>query len=162
MGEVRSWRGGRNGVRREPFKLSPFRKCTGKSRPYVVKMKNASGKYNQVTVIKLMVDNWLGGSREGMVAYHKNGQLDDNCLNNIGFTTRAKLGKATGAKAEGRRPVEKLDPLTLKPLEVYGSAREAARANFMSYQTILDRCNNPKAFRSPKAPDGYIYRYERD
>jgi len=161
MRQVRSWRGS-HGRLKKPKLLTQYRKTSGKSNPYVVKLHRGGGHYSEVHVIRLMVESWLGGRPEGMVAYHKNGQLDDNCLNNIGFCTRQQLGRMTGADADIRRPVEKLDPRTLRPVEVYGSAREAGRKNFMSYQTILDRCNRPEGFRSPVAPDGYIYRWEKE
>ena len=36
--------------------------------------------------------------------------------------------------------------------------REAARENFMSYQTVMDRCNGK--VKGPFAPDGYAYAWE--
>ena len=43
-------------------------------------------------------------------------------------------------------------------VEVYRSAREAARKNSMSYQTVLDRCHN--RVKKPFALDGYTYQFE--
>ena len=43
-------------------------------------------------------------------------------------------------------------------VEVYSSAREAAKQNFMSYQTVIDRCNGK--CKSAFAPDGYAYAWE--
>lgn len=37
-------------------------------------------------------------------------------------------------------------------------AREAAKANHMSYQTVLDRCNGK--VKNPYALDGFTYRFE--
>ena len=43
-------------------------------------------------------------------------------------------------------------------VDVYSSARKAARENYMSYQTIMDRCNGK--CKSAFAPDGYAYAWE--
>lgn len=40
----------------------------------------------------------------------------------------------------------------------YQVDREAARENYMSYQTIIDRCNGK--CKSAFAPDGYAYAWE--
>ena len=45
-------------------------------------------------------------------------------------------------------------------IEVYPSARAAARDNFMSYQTVIDRCNGK--VKSTFAPDGFAYVWEDD
>ena len=43
-------------------------------------------------------------------------------------------------------------------VDVYTSARQAAKSNFMSYQTVIDRCNGK--CKSAFAPDGYAYAWE--
>lgn len=43
-------------------------------------------------------------------------------------------------------------------MEVYSSAREAARRNFMSYQTVIDLCNGK--VKRGKAPDGFVYEWD--
>lgn len=43
-------------------------------------------------------------------------------------------------------------------VDVYSSAREAAKKNFMSRQTITDRCNGK--CKGAFAPDGYAYAWE--
>ena len=62
----------------------------------------------------------------------------------------------TGAKSR-RRPVAKLDAGG-EVVEVYPSAREAARRNYMSYQTVIDRCNGK--VKGAFAPDGYAYAWD--
>lgn len=44
-------------------------------------------------------------------------------------------------------------------LECYSSARQAAKANYFSYKTIIDRCNG-KCKRHVLAPDGNYYAWD--
>ena len=53
--------------------------------------------------------------------------------------------------------VAKIDS-TGEIVEVYPSAREAGRQNYMASQTIIDRCNGLR--KSAFAPDGYAYAWE--
>lgn len=122
-----------------------------------VKLTDADGKSIDAKVLSLMVDTWMGGKRPGQVPYHKNGDLKDNWVGNIGFTSRKELGRKTGA-ASGRVPVAKVTPEG-EVVAVYSSARAAAKANHMSYQTVLDRCNGK--VKKPFALDGHTYQFER-
>lgn len=121
-----------------------------------VKLTDASGKSKDVSVLGLMVDVWFGGCPAGKVPYHKNGDLTDNDIRNIGFTSRPELGKLTGAKS-ARRPVRKVDE-SGEAVAFYPSAREAARQNHMSYQAVLDRCNGK--VKKPFALDGHTYQFD--
>ena len=159
QGEVRTWRYRKERRMKAPRLLVPFMRHRGigpESRKRFVKLTDADGNTTERTVLSLMVETWCGGKRPGMVAYHKNGDLNDNALHNIGFATRQKLGKMTGAKAN-RKPVVKIDP-TGEVVAIYPSARAAARANHMSYQTVIDRCNGK--IKKPFALDGHNYQYE--
>lgn len=44
-------------------------------------------------------------------------------------------------------------------VEIYRSVRQAAIANHMSDQTVLDRCYNK--VKKPFALDGYTYQFEK-
>lgn len=59
-------------------------------------------------------------------------------------------------KRSRRRPVAKIDSAG-NVIAVYSSAREAARANFMSYQAVLDRCNGK--VQKPYVLDGFTYQF---
>lgn len=61
-----------------------------------------------------------------------------------------------GARSR-RKAVVKIDNYG-EIVEVYSSARMAAKANYMSHQTVTDRCNGK--CRSIFAPDGYAYAWE--
>lgn len=160
MAEVRcwKWRGRRTAA---PHYLTQYRRkpCRKghRSNRYYFKLTAPDGKAREVAVLNLMVDVWLGGRPPGKVAYHRNGDLADSCLHNIAFATPRELGAMTGAQAS-RRPVEKVD-ICGEVVEVYSSARAAARANHMSYQAVLDRCNGK--VKNPYALDGYNYRFEK-
>ena len=160
FGEVRSWRKRGGGRLAAPHKMKTSwwhrndRKNPG--RKQIVKLTDEDGKWKKVPVVNLMVDVWLGGKREGFVAYHKNGDLSDNCANNIAFITREALGRKTGG-ASKRIPVVKINR-SGEIVEVYPSARQAAKANYMSYQAVLDRCHGK--VKNPFAADGHDYRFD--
>ncbi len=144
MGQVRSWRWRGDHRARHPRLLVPYkRKRRGKGRQsnrVYVKLTDPSGRSAEVAVIGLMADVWLGGRPTGKVAYHKNGDLMDNCANNIGFIAPEALGHMTGAGAK-RKPVAKINH-DGETVAVYPSARAAARA------------------KKPFALDGHTYCYE--
>lgn len=160
-GHVRTWRWRGTHWLKEPKLLTQYtRKPSGKRRRSgrrYVKLTDANGKARGVAVLRLMVEVWFGGYPKGMVAYHKNGDLTDHCYTNIGFTTPRKLGQMTGAKS-GRIPVAKVNAKG-EVVEIYPSARKAAKANHMSYQAVLDRCNGK--IKRPFALDGHTYRFEK-
>lgn len=158
MGRVRSWKWRIGHRAKKPHLLVPFvRKKGAQGNAVFVKLTAPDGsKSRDVRVISLMRDVWMGGPRQGMVVYHKNGDLRDNCLHNLSFISHKQLGKKTGAQA-ARQPVVKLDPAG-KIVEVYPSARSAAKANHMSYQAVLDRCNGK--VKKPFALDGHTYAFE--
>lgn len=158
-GEVRTWRWRGKQLMKEPRLMHQYLSKGGKnSRSLFVKLTDSTGKGRAITVLRLMVDTWLGGCPPGKVPYHKNGDLTDHCLHNIAFATRSELGKMTGAKSK-RRPVAKIAP-DGEIVEVYSSARAAAKANHMSYQTVLDRCNGK--VQKPFALDGFNYLFDDD
>ena len=114
------------------------------------------GKSREEIVMQLIAKTFLGVPPLGHVAYHKNGCQYENHIQNISYISKCELGKRTGAKSR-RQPVAKID-CNGEVVEVYSSAREAARKNYMSYQTIIDRCN--RKCKSTFAPDGYAYAWD--
>lgn len=114
------------------------------------------GKSKEVVVMNIVAKVFLGPCPKGCVPYHKNGCQSDNYANNIAYIDRRKLGQMTGAMSR-RKPVAKIDQ-NGEIVDVYSSAREAARKNYMGYQTVLDRCNG---VRKKPCPDGYWYKWDR-
>ena len=113
------------------------------------------GRRVERTVIKLVADTFFGDT-SGKTAVHRNGVRSDNSVSNIQFLTNAELGKTFGSRAN-RRPVIKIDR-DGEIVDCYSSARQAAKANHMSYQTVIDRCN--QKIRKPFELDGHNYQWE--
>lgn len=140
--------------------LSQFTRHSGKwkyrSRLWVNLSYN--GKKKRCTVLSLMVKTFFGDVPEGKVPYHKNLSTWDNRVDNIGFIDQRELGRLTGGKSNKCKPVIKYDRHG-NAVDTYRSAREAARENNMSYQTVLDRCHNK--VKNPYALDGFNYQFEK-
>lgn len=135
--------------------LHPYHKRMDGSQRLVVKL-TKDGKSKEEVLMQLVALTFLGLPPKGHVPYHKNGCQSDNYLNNIAYISKRELGLLTGASSR-RRPVAKLDA-DGEIVEVYSSAREAARRNHMSYQTVMDRCNGK--VKGAFAPDGYAYAWD--
>ena len=138
--------------------MTPFRKQSKVLRNRLFVKLTINGKSKDVAVLKIMAETWHNNKDKSLVPYHKNGIVTDNHADNIGFISRSELGKMTGHMANKRKCVFKVDE-NGNEVEVYRSAREAAKQNNMSYQTVLDRCHNK--VKNPFALDGYTYQFER-
>ena len=118
--------------------MHPYHKKMKGSQRMVVKL-TKNGKSKEAILMQIVAATFLGKCPSGFVPHHKNCMQNDNCVNNIEYISRRELGKKTGAQSR-RRPVAKIG-LDGKVIEFYSSARECARKNFCSYQTVIDRCN---------------------
>lgn len=94
-------------------------------------------KRKEVVVMSLMRITFIGDLPKGYVTYHKNGIKTDDILGNIGVITKKELSKKTGQMNGRATKVAKINQ-DGEIVAFYKSAREAARQNYMSYQTILD------------------------
>lgn len=135
--------------------MKPYHKKMSGSQRMVVKL-TKDGKSKEVILLQIMAKTFIGPVPAGCVPYHKNGCQSDNYIQNIEYISLKKLGKITGPKAR-KQSVIKIDDCG-EIVDVYSSAREAARKNYMSYQTIIDRCNGK--CKSAFTPDGYAYAWE--
>lgn len=136
--------------------LTPYHHKMHGSQRLIVHLTDKNGKGKQVVVLGLIASMFLGRCPEGCVPYHINGSQYENHVNNIAYIDRRELGRLTGSRSK-RRSVFKLDA-NGEVVDVYSSAREAGRKNYMSDQTIIDRCNGK--VKSAFAPDGYAYAWE--
>ena len=140
-----------------PFRYGAQGGKAEKSRSSVIYVRlRKDGRSFTHKVIRLMTDTFLGGVPKGMTAYHKDGHPQNNYLRNIGFTTPQALGRMTGHKSH-RRCVMKISR-DGEVVEIFPSARAAARKEHMSYQTIIDRCHG--RVKKPFALNGYNYQYD--
>lgn len=114
------------------------------------------GKTKEIPAATVIILTFMGSCPDGMVAYHKNGIKSDNRLDNLGYIRLAELGKRTGRRSRSQSVI-KVD-MAGQAIAVYYSAREAARRNHMSYQTVMDRCNG--RVKKPYALDGHNYIWE--
>lgn len=122
---------------------------------FMVKL-TMNGKSKDIPAATIILLTFQGPCPDGMVPYHKNRVKSDNRLDNLGYIAQRELGLKTGHRS-GSRSVFKVNP-DGEAVEVYYSAREAARKNHMSYQTVMDRCNG--RVKKPFALDGYTYVWE--
>lgn len=136
--------------------MTPYHKRMKGSQRLVIKL-TKNGKSKEVKLLSLIARTFLGPCPKGYIPIHINGMQSDNCVGNIQYITKSEAGKLTGGNSR-RKPVVKID-VNGNEVDFYKSAREAARCNFMSYQTIIDRCNNKT--KSVYAPDGYIYKWDK-
>lgn len=140
-----------------PRMMSQYVRHAGKrGKARFVKLTDSAGIAKEIKVLHLMVWVWIGEVPPGKVPYHKNGDLADHNINNIGFITKRELGKKTGGSSR-RMSVVKVDR-SGNAVEFYKSARAAAKANHMSYQTVLDRCHGK--VKRPFELDGHTYQFD--
>jgi hypothetical protein len=141
----------------KPFKKLEKGKSKRRDRLYV-HLSDKTGKRHMIGVHTIVALQFLGKPLPGKVPYHINGCVMDNWASNLAYIDREELGRVTGA-ASKRQPVAKINR-SGEIVECYSSARECARQNYMSYQTVTDRCNLKYIKRSIFAPDGYAYAWE--
>lgn len=140
--------------------LRPYllcRSCHPKNRRQHVHL-TVNSKSQIVTLMSVIVRTWLPPAPEGMVYHHANGNTHDWRLSNIQLIDRRELGKKTGGRAT-HRCVEKIDR-DGNIVELYTSARAAAKAENMSHESIRQRCNGK--IKAPYALTGYTYRWEKE
>lgn len=134
----------------EPRLLVPYHHHTRKS--LIVKLTYQDGRSVMRSVIWIVGKTWLDLPDDAIIV-HKNGLHADNSLRNIQVCDRREIGLRYGRMSKSR-PVAKVDP-DGNVVDFYTSARAAGRANHMSYQTVIDRCNG--RVKNPYALDGTTY-----
>lgn len=145
----------RSGLVRE---MTPYKKKSKAARGRLFVKLTVNGKSKEVPMLKIMAETWHDNRDKNVVPYHKNGIATDNHADNIGFATKSELGRMTGHRTKRRKGVIKVSE-DGEEVEIYRSARQAAKANHMSYQAVLDRCHN--RVKKPFALDGHTYRFEK-
>jgi len=134
--------------------LQTYTKASTKKRLVISLWKD--GKKKEYLAHRVVAETFLVAGKPGQVVYHKNQIVTDNWASNLEYIYREELGKKTGQKSRSKSVV-KIDARG-EIADFYPSARKAAVANFMSAQTIADRCNG--IVKSAFASDGYAYAWE--
>lgn len=117
-----------------------------------VKLRLPDGKQKYFAVSHLMADAFMGGVPEGHGVFHKDPFKLDNELENLEI-----LPLKHGGGAKSCKSVFKIDPLG-NVVEIYRSAKEAAKKNHMSVSAMYERCQGK--IKDPARLDGYTYQYE--
>lgn len=137
--------------------LTPYRKKSKVTRRRLFVHLTKDGKTKETAVSKIVAEAFIGMTPPGLVLYHINGDVTDNRVDNLGFISRSELGRMTGPKSNKRKAVFKVNSAG-EEVDVYPSARAAAKDNHMSYQTVIDRCKGKT--KNPFKWYDYTFRYE--
>ena len=160
LGRLRSFRDQHHKGQRlkTPVILNPTRGQYGTH--IVIKWEN---RQRTVQVGKAVAITFLGDIPKGCVAYHKDGNPENNALSNIGIGPRSELSRERmRRKVAGwnRKPVLKINrDLTVE--EAYPSACKAAKANGYRPDEMWRFCTLAIAF-SVFAPDDFLYTFDDD
>lgn len=103
-----------------------------------------------------MANAFLGGQVEGKSIVHKNGAKLDNSIWNLKMASRSDTSRLSGSPK--RRPVEMIDREG-NVIELYRSQAAAAKANYISKNSVSIRCLN--RLKDPFRLTGYTFRYEK-
>lgn len=114
------------------------------------------GKSN-TPVHRLVYQVWKGMIPENKRVYHINGILSDNRADNLELIDVCSLGRKFGGRASRCKQVFKISE-SGEEVEIYRSAREAAKQNYMSHQAVIDRCH--KKVANEFALNGFTFRFE--
>lgn len=120
-----------------------------------IRLMTPDGRRKERTVLKVIAETFIG-DLAGKEPIHRNGCHADCALDNILLMTKKQLGERYGGDS-GRMPVAKVDA-NGEVIAFYPSARAAARENFVSYQTVMNRCNGK--VKNEFALDGYSFRWD--
>lgn len=121
------------------------------------------GKQKTLQIGKTVAVTFLGEIPKGWVAYHKDGNPENNTLTNIGIGPRSELSRERmRRKVAGwnRKPVLKIDR-DLTVVDAYPSSSAAARANGYRQDTMWRFCTLAIEF-SVFAPDDFLYTFDDD
>lgn len=140
---------------KKPY-LRQRREKSANRKAYMIKMTYPDGRAVERQLLRVVAETFCD-IPDGMLVVHRNGLHSDNSLNNVAFVSRKGIGHTYGRLCGRRRPVCKINK-DGHVVEIYNSARAAGKANHMSYQSVMDRCNNK--IKNPFALDGFNYQWD--
>lgn len=121
------------------------------------------GKQKTLQIGQAVALAFIGEIPKGWVAYHKDGNFENNALSNIGIGPRPELSRErmrNNVAGWNRKPVLKINR-ELEVVTAYPSACKAAKANGYRNDEMWRFCTLAIAF-SVFAPDDFIYTFDDD
>lgn len=136
--------------------LKPFTRKSGKNRRVQkVWMIEPNGHRTERAVLSIVANTWCPPP-PGYVVIHQSNMFTDNSVMNIRYVKREKL-PVIYARPINRRAVCKLDEAG-NVIEIYASAKQAARANYINLSTLCKHCNGE--IKNPRITDGIRFRWD--
>lgn len=124
-----------------------------KNRISIIRLSDQSGR-KEFRVHRLIYEAFKGTIPDGYSVRHVNNVKSENFIWNLEAISKEELGKKTGHRSR-QKAVLKFDKKG-EVIKIYRSARQCARLNHMSYQTVIDRCNF-KGIKHSLFIGGYAY-----
>lgn len=122
-----------------------YKYCERKLKPcnkhgnYCIALTDGKSKRKEYTLNNLMKNHYFNCDDKNYGTYHINGVKSDHSYGNLKLIHKSDLGKLTGGSS--RQAVLKICKETNDILDVYPSARKAAKSHYVSRQTMSDYCN---------------------
>ena len=136
--------------------LKPYTRKSGKNkRPQKIWLNAPDGRRKERAVLSIVAATWCPPP-SGWVVVHRDGLFADNSVMNIRYVKRERL-PVIYAKPIYRRAVCKIDDAG-DVVEVYESASQAARANYINMSTLCKHCNGE--VQKPRVTDGVRFRWD--
>lgn len=154
-GQVRSWKN-RNHSNRAKTPSMMRLIFTNGAGAYTLSPKR--NKIINAKVSHLMAITFMGGIPEGMTVYHLNGNTRDNRVCNLKIGTPEEAYAHINKVEKNRRCVFKVGK-NGEILEVYKTATEAAKKNFVSLPTVIEHCR--KKIKNPFKYLDFTFCYDR-
>ena len=104
--------------------------------PYFIKV---NGKEIKLAVLVWRV--FMGNYDSGIYGITHRVLITDDRLINLYMASKSEIGSKPGGNTKKVKGIYKCDKTKRVLYEYYRNSRDAAKANYCSYQTILDSCN---------------------
>ena len=121
-----------------------------------VGMRRIDGSRYKASVARLVANAFFGGHAEGKSIIHLNGAKMDNSISNLKIVSKSEASRLSGGPK--RKAVEMIDR-DGNVVELYRSQAAAAKANYISKNSVSARCRN--RLKDPYHLTGYTFRYEK-
>ena len=121
-----------------------------------VRLEDKEGKQRHPSLHRLVAETFYGPLGDN-VAVHKNGLYSDNSFRNLAIMSKNEFAKLRNKRAF-RQPVKKIAP-DGSVVDVFPSARDAARSDFVNVHAVTDRCN--RMLQDEFGFTGFSYRWDK-